>query len=79
MASSTDDCSALRPDIDLRMSPAGLEPTTYGLKVPKRLEQSITFDWAQYSPELQHLIDGWPSFSPAKRAAILALVGAPID
>ena len=66
------------------MSPAGLEPTTYGLKVPER--DHATYDGARgsdcdsrgahYNSDLQRLIEAWPTFSAAKRAALLAVADA---
>ena len=69
------------------MSPAGLEPTTYGLKVPERSDAtSLVYsssaggqEGAHYTLELTRLIDEWPRYSCAKRAAILALANAPIE
>jgi hypothetical protein len=61
------------------MSPAGFEPTTYGLKVPITCDQYIIFEQAHESTELIGLIERWPQFSAAKRAAILALIEAQID
>jgi len=71
----------------LQMSPAGLEPTTHGLKVPERPDAtSLPSDGcaggqegARDNSELTRLIDEWPQYSPAKQAAILALAGAAID
>jgi hypothetical protein len=69
------------------LSPAGFEPTTYGLKVPER-DRATTdrqrgsdpaSNGAHYNSELQRLVDAWPQFSAAKRAAILAIAEAPID
>jgi hypothetical protein len=60
------------------MSPAGLEPTTYGLKVPENDERTGIFEQAQYNLELAGLVQSWPKFSLAKRAAIQALIEAQI-
>jgi hypothetical protein len=69
------------------MSPAGLEPATYGLKVPER-DDATNYslrgsdpkcEGAHYNSELQRLIDVWPTFSAAKRAALLAVADAPIE
>jgi hypothetical protein len=62
-----------------KLSPAGLEPTTYGLKVPEKDERTSTLDQAQCASDLARLIMAWPSFSIAKRTAIQALVDAAIE
>jgi|tagenome__1003787_1003787.scaffolds.fasta_scaffold20904416_2 hypothetical protein len=61
------------------LSPAGLEPTTYGLKVPKNYGRKSTFEKAQCAPDLAQLIAAWPSFSTATRRAIQAVVDAVIE
>ena len=68
----------MRPIAPFLMSRAGLEPTTYGLKVPEGRDMSSVFCEAPCERDLGRLIDAWPHFSEAKRAAILALVDAPI-
>ena len=60
------------------LSLAGLEPTTYRLRVPELRDASSIFLEAQCDADLQRVIDGWRRFSQAKRAAISALVDAPI-
>ena len=56
------------------MSPAGLEPTTYGLKVLEGRNRSSISEKAQCAdPQLVRFINDWPHYSAAKRAAILAL------
>ena len=61
---------------DLQMSPAGFEPTTYGLKVPGKAPQYSGSALAQCDPELQRLIDSWPRLSPQLRDAIYRLIAA---
>jgi len=56
------------------MSPAGFEPTTYGLKVPEKRQQSSTFEQAQCTSDLRRLIQSWPRLSVRQRAAVVELV-----
>ncbi len=63
-----------------KMSPAGFEPTTYGLKVPGRSNTSSGFQKAhETDAQLADLVNGWASFSLTKRAAILAIANAQLE
>jgi hypothetical protein len=59
---------------DLQLSPAGLEPTTYGLKVPVLSDHCSTFEKAHESADLQQVVAAWPRLSPSLRAAIVQLI-----
>jgi hypothetical protein len=62
-----------------KLNPAGFEPPTYGLKVTEPSGQYSDFSEAHETDDnLRTLIKGWLAFSPAKRAAILTVVDAPI-
>lgn len=64
----------------IQLSPAGFEPTTYGLKVPERGDlYSISDEAHETDSGLAQIVASWPSFSQAKRSALLAIVAASID
>jgi hypothetical protein len=62
------------------MSPAGLEPTTYGLKVPESSDPCSVFTKAHCAdPQLARIVKDWPNYSSAKKSSICAIAAATID
>ncbi len=67
---------------DLQLSSAGLEPTTYGLKVPRqddvtscgRGDKGAATEGAQYTPWLEQLSIAEPNLSDEQQRFILAVV-----